>query len=125
MSVMRYKVWRRKTETGKLTQSFKLCSLPPTNESLEQNILHAHAQSAIWYASLLRDPPSLHLSNHGWDRDLKSKTLVPIMVPDNIKLAPDEILKRISCKCATKHCSVNIATGNSQCSLREGPDGLR
>ena len=38
------------------------------------------------------------------------------MVPDNIKLAPDEILKRISCKCATKHCSVNIATGNSQCS---------
>ena len=51
LSVVRYKVWRRKTETGKLTQSFELRTLPPSNSALQQNILRAHLLCAYWRSS--------------------------------------------------------------------------
>ena len=51
MSLLRYKVWEKKIETGKLTKSFKLCSLPPTNSALEQNILWARLTCVVWQAS--------------------------------------------------------------------------
>ena len=53
---MSVKGWRRKTETGKLTQSFKLRTLPP-NLALEQNILRVHLQCTYWLSSLNSDPP--------------------------------------------------------------------
>ena len=102
MSVVRYEVWRRKTGTGKLTQSFKLRTLPPSNSALEQNILRAHLQCAYWRSSLDSDPPLLDISKRGWIKDEKTKSLVPVMIEDGIKVAPDEMLKRISCKCPVK-----------------------
>ena len=74
MSVVRYKVWRRKTETRKLTQSFKLRTLPPSNSALERNILRAHLQCAYWRSSLDNDPPLLDISKHGWIKDEKTKS---------------------------------------------------
>ena len=113
MSVIRYKVCRRKTETGKLTQSFKLRTLPPSNSVLEQNILRAHLQRAYWRSSLDSDPPFLDISKHGWIKDEKTKSLVQVMIADGIKVAPDEMLKRISNKCPVKHCSIDPITMNS------------
>ena len=38
------------------------------------------------------------------------------MIADGIKVALDEMLKRISCKCPVKHCSIDPITMNTQCS---------
>ena len=116
MSVERYKVWRRKTETRKLTQSFKLRTLPPSNSALVRNILRAHLQCAYWRSSLDSDPPLLDISKHGWIKDEKTKSLIQVMIEDVIKVAPDKMLKRISCKCPVKHCSIDRITTNTQCS---------
>ena len=45
-------MWNRRIETGKLTATAKLESLPPTNLALELNIKHAHFQTILWKSSL-------------------------------------------------------------------------
>ena len=38
------------------------------------------------------------------------------MIPHWVKIAADEILKRICCKCPVKHCSTDIITMSTKCS---------
>ena len=69
MSELRYQVWRKRIEGGKVTKSFKLCSLPPTKEGLEQNILRAHFQCAMWRSSLHADPQDMNPTDYGYLKD--------------------------------------------------------
>ena len=89
MSLLRYKVWEKKIETGKLTKSFKLCSLPPTNSALEQYILRARLTCK---ASLMSDTPTLDPTCYGWSKVNRNKFLYPNMLPISVKVAPEEIL---------------------------------
>ena len=71
MSNLRYQVWRKKIESGRVTKSFKLCSLPPTKEAFQLNVLRAHFQCALWKSSLQANPPS-----RLWIRQRWSNTLI-------------------------------------------------
>ena len=44
----------------------KLCSLPPTDVSFNQNILRAHLAAAIMKSSLRPDTPNLNPEQYGW-----------------------------------------------------------
>ena len=48
-----------KKAKGKMTTPIKLPSLPPTTESLYQQVMRAHFQSIVWYSALPQDPPPL------------------------------------------------------------------
>ena len=59
MSTIRYNIWRKRTESGKLSSSPKLCALPPTTKVFHQNVLRAHYQSTVWAHSISPDLPEL------------------------------------------------------------------
>jgi hypothetical protein len=44
-------------------------------------------------------PPSLDLTEFGWVRNEKIKTLVPVGVPSNVLAAPAKILELTKCSC--------------------------
>ena len=87
------------------------------HSALEKYILRAHLQCAYWRSSLKRDPPPLDPSKYGWIKDEETKSSVPMMILHWVKVAPDEILKRICCKCPVKHCSTDIITMTTKCSF--------
>lgn len=78
-----------------LTESRKLCSLPPTSETLTENTKRAHLQLAIWHHALDPDP-----INHGWTHVVHS-SLNPTVVPQSIHFAPDELISLTKCSCAS------------------------
>jgi hypothetical protein len=61
--------WQWAEKIGKSTVAPKLCSLPPTTESFEQNVRRAHHQVAHWYNALSGDPPPLNAVEYGWEAD--------------------------------------------------------
>ena len=52
LSEVRFTVRKKRTEGGKLSNSVKVESLPPTKEVFEQNVFCAHYQAIIWVNSL-------------------------------------------------------------------------
>ena len=98
----RQKVWTSKVARSTASAP-KLCSLPPTNEAFKQNVARAHLQLAVWRYALQPNPPELDPTTHGWT--LEGKSLVPTTVPDDVPLAPSDVLKLIKCNC----------TGSSPC----------
>ena len=38
----------------------------------------------------------------GWKKNEDTKSLIPIMLPKNVKLAPPEVLQLIKCSCASE-----------------------
>ena len=95
---------RERRKIAKLTSNPKLESLPPTNKALELNIMRAHLQTMIWKSSLESNAPLMEPADFGWIKDHKRKILIPAMLPQNIKAAPDNVLKRIRCTCETSQC---------------------
>ena len=87
MSQARIDVWSRKMAKPKLSKAPELKSLPPTTEAFEQNVRRAHIQTAIWKSANESDPPQLDLTEYGWVRDEASKSLLPITVPSEVKMA--------------------------------------
>ena len=94
----RQKIWSRKVSRS-IGSAPKLQSLPPTNEAFAENVARAHLQVAIWKQALELNPPNVDHLTHGWTRHDGSTSLTPTTVPDNVPLAPDDILKIIKCSC--------------------------
>ena len=100
MTECRQNLWAQKT--GASISAPKLCSLPPTTEAFEQNVLRANFQVAQWYSALSGNPPPLNATEYGWEQDQVIKTLVPRNLPDGVPYAPDQILKMIRCGCSSQ-----------------------
>ena len=94
----RQKIWSRKVSRS-IGAAPKLQSLPPTNEAFTENVVRAHLQVAIWKQALELNPPNVDHLTHEWTRHDGSTSLTPTTVPDNVPLAPDDILKMIKCSC--------------------------
>ena len=124
----RQKVWTSKVGRS-LASAPKLASLPPTTEAFKENVARAHLQIAIWKSSLQQSPPALDPVKYGWCRDAVSKSLTPLTVPDDVSLAPQELLKLIRCSCGgdapcrTQRCSCNSTNLSCTvfCSCQGGP----
>lgn len=93
-------VWCQRT--GKGTSPPKIWTLPPTTESFEPNVYHAHYTLAFWYSSISGQPPNLLATDYGWEADHRNKMLIPCGIPRNVQFAPDTILKIIRCSCASE-----------------------
>ena len=105
----RVETWTNKMRRCTL-ESPKLSSLPPTSAAFNQNALRAHFQLAVWLNALEARPPLLNPTDHGWSQLEGSTFLTPTIIPDDIPLAPSELLKVIKCgcdsstPCSTKRC---------------------
>ena len=111
MSSKRHNAWIKKS-SGKLSSAPKLCSLPPTTEAFEQNVLRAHYQCMIWKTSLQEDPPDKDPTKYGWKKNEQEGTLAPIMIPEGVKAIPQEVLKIFACTCSADEA---CAKGNCSC----------
>ena len=68
------------------------------------NIAHAHLQVDIWIHA---DPEM-----YGWHRD--GTSLTPIALPPNVRQAPDQLLKLITCTCnSSQSCKSKICGCNT------------
>ncbi len=97
----RVKVWKTKMKRNSLEPP-KLCSLPPTEEAFKENALRAHLTVATWTNCLEKDPPALHPTDHGWYHPEGSSMLYPTIVPKDIPMAPNQLLKLIKCSCCSE-----------------------
>lgn len=63
-------------------------------------------------------PPELDPLLYGWKRDTVSKSLVPVLLDDNVALAPPDILQMIRCGCSSERpCS----TAQCRCAAAKLP----
>ena len=98
MSDIRYKIWTMKFgKTASSTPNIQV--LPPTTETFAENVKRSHLQTVTWKAALSLGPPALDPIEYGYVRYEPSKTLLPTTVPDDVTLAPDEIVSLMKCNC--------------------------
>ena len=93
MSDVHNDVWATKMGKPKVTTMPDLKVLPSTTEAFEQNVWHAHIQTAIWKS----ETPTLDPTKYGWARDEASRSLIPIMLLSNVALALSDVLEMIHC----------------------------
>ena len=79
MSDIIYKIWRTKFGNT-ATSSPKIQALPPTTETVIENVKRSHLQTDTWKAALSLDLPPLDTAEYGES----SKTLLPTTVPDGV-----------------------------------------
>ena len=78
-------------------------------------------QACIWEAALDEEPPNLDPLNFGWVKDDPAKSLGAVPLPQDVPLAPAELLKMIQCMCSSDQpcsslrCGCN--SGQLPCSL--------
>ena len=114
MSLVRADDWAK----PKLTKAPKLKSLPPTKEAFELHVLRAHIQTAIWKSANDSRPPELEPTKYGCERDVVSKSLVPITLPPDVTLAPPEVLELIRCGCSSQTpCSCRCSVAKLSCTV--------
>jgi hypothetical protein len=111
-SEARVKLWADKVGSA-TSQLPKLCSLPSTNSAFEENLKRAHLQTCIWKHSMESDPPDLDPLLHGFYKDENSRCLLPTTMPENIPVAPPEILKLVKCSCESV-----LPCNSNRCSCR-------
>ena len=120
MTDARHKVWSSKVKRS-IAGAPKLQSLPPTDEAFRENVARAHLQVAIWRNAHGHDPPPLDPLQYGWIKEECTNSVVPRGVPEDVALAPNDILKLIKCSCdsvvpcKSKRCSCQIA--NMACTM--------
>ena len=101
MLAVRQKVWS--SCVGKAPSCGpKLHSLPPTTESFTENVKRAHLQTSVWKQATEIDPPKMDPVDYGWEKNEATKSLVPVMLPKDVKLAPPEVLQLIKCSCGSE-----------------------
>uniref|UniRef100_A0A8C4NFY1 Uncharacterized protein n=1 Tax=Eptatretus burgeri TaxID=7764 RepID=A0A8C4NFY1_EPTBU len=72
---------------------------------MQLNLLITVSLFLIWKSAAELQPPPLDPTQYGWKLDEASKSLLPIMLPPNVALAPPEILELIRCGCSSdKQC---------------------
>ena len=101
LSDARYEVWLTKTGKRKISRLPPLKSLPPTSEAFAENVKRVHLQVCIWKHAMDSDPPNLDPTLHGWQKEVPSKSLIPVPNSASTKPAPTEILEMIRCGCAS------------------------
>ena len=99
MSEERNMSWAAKVGKGS-TSTPHLKNIPPTTEAFIENVKRAHIQASVWKPASHSAPP-LHPLNHGFISDTSTKSLLPRALPEDVPLAPENILKRIRCSCET------------------------
>ena len=62
-------------------------------------------QACIWKAALGEEPTNLDLLKFGWVKDDSTKSLGAIPLPQDVPLAPAEVLKTIQFTCSSAHLS--------------------
>ena len=102
MSDVRIDVWSTKMGRKNVTTAPQLKNLPPTTEAFQMNVRRAHIQTAIWKAAAEADPPAMDPTLYGWKREEASRSLVPVLLPPNVALAPSYILEIIRCGCSSE-----------------------
>ena len=50
------------------------------------------------------DPPVFDYCKYGFKKDIETKTLRPVMMPNGSKTAPDEVLRSTKCGCELSKC---------------------
>ena len=114
----RQKIWSQKVSRS-IGAAPKLQSMPLTNEAFTENVARAHSLAkAIWKQALELNPPNVDPLTHGWTSHDGSTSLTPTTVPDNVPLAPDDILKMIKCSCDSP------TACNSRCGCQKRQHGL-
>ena len=101
-SEKRYTLRKNKTDGAKKSAKLPaLRSLPPTEKALERNIERSHDVAIMWENYVTGNPSQLNPCEYGCERNEGEKLLRPTMLPGGIKIAPNEILQRTCCKCAS------------------------
>ena len=98
MSNTRLIAWGRKNGKGH-TSSPILARLPPSTEASVENLKRVHFQAVLRRTLNEKCPLKLNPEEFGWKRDTLNKILVPVHLPENVKLGPDYILQMIRCGC--------------------------
>ena len=112
----RQKIWANKVGLN-VAGAPKLASLPPTNETFNENVARTHLQVAVWKIALQPDPPAIDPTAFGWSLEEGSKTLIPTTLPSDTPLARDDLLKLVRCSCSSETpCKTQIC-GCSSASL--------
>ena len=94
---------------------------PPTTEAFQENVKRAHNQAIIWRSLDSDDVPDLDPETFGWKKNMSTKSLTPVAIPESVPLAVDYLLKLICCGCSSqnpcsKRCSCKSA-GYPRCSV--------
>ena len=116
MSEHRFLKWKSMIKGQ--SSNFKLENLPPTSEAFALHILRAHYQAAVWRYAAYPDPPDIDPSQYGWEKDLITRTLVPVQLPPHTSIAPDSLLKILCCSCES-----NEPCKNKRCSCHSNNTG--
>ena len=110
-STNRQSIWMAKTQRSKVSaKPPALKSLPPTDEALELNIKRSHYAAVMWRHCVSGQPPQMDPCSFGWELEEDGVKLRPRMLPNDVKIAPDDVLKMVRCSCAVIQCK------NNQCS---------
>ena len=100
-------IWKNKTDGAKKSaKPPNLKSLPPTDKALEINIKRAHFVAIMWNNCITGCPPQINACNYGWELD-EDGVLKPTKLPVGTAVAPDAVLQKSSCKCASSKCKSN------------------
>ncbi|KAL7380340.1 hypothetical protein ABVT39_016150 [Epinephelus coioides] len=99
MTHTRLLVWGKKNGEGYMS-SPNLAALPPTKEAFTENVKRAHFQAYLWRNLNNNQPPAMNPGEFGWKKDTCNRALIPIHLPEDVKLVPEYILKMIRCGCS-------------------------
>ena len=80
MTDCRIKARYQKTSTARKAAPL-LKTLPPTDESFEENVKRGILQTLLWYATMEASPPDLDVTMYGWLKDSANKVLIPKTIP--------------------------------------------
>ena len=97
---VRHNIYNRTIQKSSLSTTFKLESLPPTSAAL------MHHSSRAYHAVQQALGNTLPAEEWGWTR--KKGILWPVMT--NKEIAPESLLKLISCGCKTNCRKVSLCT---------------
>ena len=70
-----------------------------SSEAFEENVKRAHLQAIVWRSLEDSSLPELDVEKYGWVKDSKLKTLQPVLLPTNVELAPETVMRLIRCGC--------------------------
>lgn len=98
MTEARQKMWLRKVGQSKACAP-SLQTLPPTTEAFKENVARAQLQVAVWRNTLEPNPPAIDPTAYGWAKEQGSNSLTPTTIPENVPVAPMQLLKLIRCSC--------------------------
>ena len=96
LTEVRHKIWTTKVSPGTASAP-KLQTLPPTTEAFNENVACAHLQVTIWKTAMDPMTPALNPTDLGWPKDDGTRSQPATLIPHDVTLVPQELLKLIRC----------------------------